>query len=101
MEKPVFQVSTKKGPCLPDFLFKVRRKDKERTWVVEVIGFERLDYLAGKEVRDERMEELGPVLLIDGKRFEAGLTEVGRKLTGQIRSALNSPSPAAGNRANR
>ena len=43
------------------------------------MGFERPDYLAGKEVTHERMEELGPVILMDGKRFETGLTSEGRK----------------------
>ena len=50
-----------------------------RTWVVEVMGFDRPAYLAGKEVTHERIKGLGPVLLMDGKRFEAGSTdEAGR-----------------------
>ena len=85
IERPVFEMDTEHGPCLPDFLIKARRKDEMRTWVVEVMGFERPDYLAGKEVTHERMEELGPVILMDGKRFEAGLTGEGRKVTGRIR----------------
>ena len=70
MEKPVFNIDTKQEPCLPDFLIKARRKGEVRTWVVEVMCFEQPDYLAGKEVTHERMEELGSVLLMDGKRFE-------------------------------
>ena len=50
MENPVFETDAKQGPCLPDFLIHARRKGEERTWVVEVMGFERPDYLAGKEV---------------------------------------------------
>ena len=88
MEKPVFEIDTEQGPCLPDFLIHARRKGEERTWVVEVMGFERPDYLAGKEVTHERMEELGPVLLMDGKRFEAGLTGEGRKVTERIRADM-------------
>lgn len=88
MEKPVFEVDTEQGPCLPDFLIHARRNGEVRTWVVEVMGFERPDYLAGKEVTHERMEELGPVILMDGKRFEAGLTEEGRKVTERIRAEM-------------
>ena len=88
MEKPVFEIDTEQGPCLPDFLIKARRKDEVRTWVVEVMGFERPDYLAGKEVTHERMEELGPIILMDGKRFEAGLTDEGRKVTERIRADM-------------
>ncbi|MCY4499033.1 MAG: hypothetical protein OXC14_17330 [Rhodospirillaceae bacterium] len=88
MEKPVFEIETEQGPCLPDFLIKARRKGAERTWVVEVMGFDRPDYLACKEVTHERMEELGPVILMDGKRFEAGLTDEGRKVTERIRADM-------------
>ena len=42
--------------------------------MVEVMGFDRPAYVAGKEVTHERMEELGPVILMDGKRLEAELT---------------------------
>ncbi|MCY4558450.1 MAG: hypothetical protein OXF79_19155 [Chloroflexi bacterium] len=101
MEKPVFEIDTEHGPCLPDFLIHARRKGEVRTWVVEVMGFERPDYLAGKEVTHERMEELGPVILMHGKRFGRDLTGEGRKVTERIRSALAGPIPAAGNRANR
>ena len=88
MEKPVFEIETEQGPCLPDFLIHARRKGEARTWVVEVMGFERPDYLAGKEVTHERMEELGPVILMDGKRFGAGLTDEGRKVTERIRADM-------------
>ena len=77
MERPVFEIDTKQGPCLPDFLIRARRKGEVRTWVVEVMGFERPAYLAGKEVTHERMEELGPIILMDGKRFEAGVDRRG------------------------
>ena len=88
MEKPVFEMDTEQGPCLPDFLIKARRNGEERTWVVEVMGFERPDYLAGKEVTHERMEELGPVILMDGKRFERDLTAEGRKVTERVRGGM-------------
>ena len=88
MEKPVFEKDTKEGPCLPDFLIHARRNGEVRTWVIEVMGFERPAYLAGKEVTHERMEELGPVILMDGRKFERGLTGEGRKVTQRIRGEL-------------
>ena len=93
MEKPVFEMDTKQGPCLPDFLIRARQKGEERTWVIEVMGFDRPDYLAGKEVTHERMEELGPVILMDGKRFEAELTSEGRKVTERIRADVEGEWP--------
>ena len=86
MEKPVFEIETKQGPCLPDFLIRARPKDEVRTWVVEVMGFDRPDYLAGKDITHGRMEELGPVILMDGRKFERGLTDEGRKVTERIRA---------------
>ena len=88
MEKPVFEISTEHGPCLPDFVIRARRNGEVLTWVVEVMGFERPDYLAGKEVTHERMEELGPVILMDGRRFERDLTGKGKKVTERIRADL-------------
>ena len=88
MEKPVFDVDTEQGPCRPDFLIRARREGEVRTWVVEVMGFERPDYLAGKEVTHERMEELGPVILMDGRKFERGVTDEGRKVTERIRADM-------------
>ena len=88
IEKPVFEMTTERGPCLPDFLIHGRRKAEERTYVIEVMGFDRPDYVAGKEVTHERMEELGPVLLMDGREFEARLTDEGRKVTEHVRVDL-------------
>ena len=88
MEKPVFEMDTEQGPCLPDFLIRAQRKGEARTWVVEVMGFDRPNYLAGKEVTHERMEELGPVIRMDGKQFERGLTDEGRKVTERIRTDM-------------
>ena len=93
MEKPVFEMDTEQGPCLPDFLIHARRKGEVRTWVVEVMGFEWPDYLAGKEVTHERMEELGPVILMDGRKFERGLTDEGRKVTERIRADMEGEWP--------
>lgn len=88
MEKPVFDIDTEQGPCRPDFLIRARRNGAVRTWVVEVMGFDRPDYLAGKEVTHERMEELGPVILMNGKHFEAELNDEGRKVTQRIRGDM-------------
>ncbi len=70
-----------------------RRKSEVRTSVVEVMNFDRPDYLAGKEITHERMEELGPVILMDGKRFETGLTSEGRKVTERIRADMDREWP--------
>jgi len=56
---------------------------------------ERLDYLAGKEVTHERMEELGPVILMDGKKFERGLTNEGRKVTERIHAGPEGRGPGS------
>ena len=92
MEKPAFETDTKQGPCLPDFLIRVRRNEEVRTRVPQVKGFKRSDYLAGKQVTYEQMEELGPVVLMGGKRFEAGLTEEGRKVTERNRTDMGASS---------
>ncbi len=72
MEKPVFEVDKWRGPCLPDFLIRARCKDKEQTYVVEVMGFERPGYLAGKEVTHERMGELVRSSSWAGRRSRLG-----------------------------
>ncbi len=41
LEKPVFDIETPEGPCLPDFLIRARRGGDELTFVIEVMGFER------------------------------------------------------------
>ena len=64
------------------------RDDEVRTWMVEVMGFDRPGYLAGKEVTHERMQGLGAVILTDGKRFEMGSADEGRKVTERIRAYL-------------
>ena len=53
------------------------------------MGFERAGYLASKEITHERMEELGSVILMDGKRFERGLTGEDRKVTEWIRADVD------------
>ena len=70
IEKPLFDIDTELGPCLLDFLIRARRGDDEMTFVVEVMGFERPDYLRGKEVTHPRMETLGPLCTHDaGERI--------------------------------
>lgn len=45
-----------------------------------MIAFEQPS-LAGKEVTHERMQELAPVLLMDGKQFDRSLTGEGQNVT--------------------
>ena len=91
IEKPVLDMTTRRGPCVPDLLIRGRRKDEKRTCVIEVMGFDRSAYLAGKEGARERMKKIGPVLLMDGKKFEAQLTDEGREAMRQIRADLGRP----------
>ena len=89
IEKPVFEIDTKEGPCLPDFLVRARCGKQEAVFVIEVMGFDRPSYLEGKEVTHPRMERLGRLLLMDGSSFErGGLTEQGRKVTQGIGEEL-------------
>lgn len=71
LEKPLFEYDTPEGPCLPDFLIIGSHKQSGRKlqFVIEVMGFERASYLAGKEITHPRMETLGPVIKMDGKKF--------------------------------
>ena len=91
MEKPVFDIATAQGPCLPDFLIRARRGANEVIFVIEVMGFERPDYLRGKEVTHPRMETLGTLCTMQASEFDhpgAGLKAEGRKVTETIRSGL-------------
>ena len=93
IEKPVFEIGTAKGPCLPDFLIRARRGGDVATFVVEVMGFERPDYLRGKEVTHPRMETLGTLCTMQAGAFDrpgGGLKAEGRKMTETIRAALRS-----------
>ena len=48
LEKPLFEIETPGGPCLPDFLIRARRGGEETVFVIEVMGFERPEYLRGQ-----------------------------------------------------
>lgn len=50
-------------------------------------------------VAHERMEELGSVILMEGKRFEAGLTGEGEKVTGRIRADMEGSDSGDAERA--
>ena len=93
LEKPLFDIDTPDGPCLPDFLIRARRGDDALTFVIEVMGFERLDYLKGKEITHPRMERLGTMCEMRGNEFGPsidGATNEGRKVTNRIRDVLRS-----------
>ena len=38
LEKPLFEMDTPDGPCIPDFLIRARRGGHEHTFVIEVMG---------------------------------------------------------------
>ena len=93
IEKPVFEIGTARGPCLPDFLIRARRGGDTVAFVVEVMGFERPDYLRGKEVTHPRMETLGTLCTMQAGAFDrpaAGLMAEGRRVTETIRKELQS-----------
>ena len=69
LEKPVFEIETPEGPCLPDFLIRARRGGDEAVFVIEVMGFDRAKYLQGKEVTLPRMATLGSLCLMQAKKF--------------------------------
>ncbi len=91
LEKPVFERDTKEGPCLPDFLIHARRGADKARFVVEVMGFDRPEYLEGKETTHPRMKELGPLYTMQASAFDSsshGVTEEGRKVTDGILQKL-------------
>ena len=93
LEKPLFDIDTPDGPCLPDFLIRARRGDDELTFVIEVMGFERPDYLQGKEDTHARMEWLGTMCTMQGREFDRstdGVKNEVRRVTNMILAVLGS-----------
>ena len=91
LEKPVFEIETPDGSCLPDFLIRARRGGNALAFVIEVMGFERPEYLRGKEVTHPRMATLGTLCTMQASEFDRspdGLKAEGRKVTQAIRQAL-------------
>ena len=95
LEKPLFEIETPHGPCLPDFLIRARRGGDELTFVIEVMGFERPEYLRGKEVTHPRMATLGTLCTMQASGFDrspGGVRAEGSKVTETIRRALRERS---------
>ena len=93
LEKPLFDIDTLEGPCLPDFLIRARRGHDEFPFVIEVMGFERPDYLQGKEDRHTRMAWLGTMCMMQGSAFDRstdGVKNVGCRVTNRILAVLGS-----------
>ncbi len=91
LEKPVFDIEAPEGPCLPDFLIRARRGGDALTFVIEVMGFERPEYLLGKEVTHPRMETLGVLCTMQASEFgrsPEGVKSEVRKVTRAIREVL-------------
>ena len=92
LEKPLTRTEVSGGPCLPDFLITVTRpgayshlpkgpghpkhhgrfnpRDRAR-YVVEVMGFDDEDYERDKEETHPRMERIGPVSCMEGRKFDS------------------------------
>ena len=91
LEKPLFDIETEEGACLPDFLITAARGGGTERFVIEVMGFERPEYLKGKEVTHPRMESFGTLCAMQGTEFDRapdGVREEGRKVTRRIREVL-------------
>ena len=69
IEKPVFEIGTDYGPCLPDFMITACRDDEKQKFIIEVMGFDRPDYLMAKDVTHPRMEKLGTLITMDASKF--------------------------------
>ena len=67
LEKPVFEIDTEAGPCRPDFIITAYRGGDERKFVVEVMGFQRIEYFLAKDVTHPRMENPGNTLRNAGR----------------------------------
>ena len=70
LEKPVFEIETPEGPYLLAFLIHARRGGEELTFVIEVMGFERPEYLRGKEVTHPWMATLGTLCTMQASEFD-------------------------------
>ena len=83
LQKPLFQMGVRDGPCLPDVLLTVTRPgrpvprvsddpfdDGDRArYVFEVMGFDDAKYEEQKEKTHRRMERLGRVIRLEGQQF--------------------------------
>ena len=100
LEKPLTRTEVVGGPCLPDFLITVTRpnayshlpegpghpkhqhhfnpRDRER-YVVEVMGFIDLGYERDKKKTHSRMERIGPLYRMEGRRFRSGGNDLRRQ----------------------
>ena len=93
LQKPLFPIRVREGLCLPDILLTVTRPGgagdrvgdpepgspdspfddgNKARYVIEVMGFDDADYERKKEATHARMERLGRVIRLEGKRFGSG-----------------------------
>ena len=94
LQKPLFEIGVREGPCRPDVLLTVTRpggpvprvpddafdgSDKVR-YVIEVMGFDDEKYKKRKEKTHRRMERLGRVIPLEGWTFEAAHYGLERQL---------------------
>lgn len=87
IKKPLFEIETRLGPCLPDFLVRASGGRKDLQWVIEVMGLRSEEYYRSKARTHPRMERLGPVLTMDTDKFapvKQGLGPEGGKIRKRI-----------------
>ena len=66
IRKPLFDISTREGPCRPDFTIEARSRvtGEIRTLVVEALGLDTERYHAAKAVTHPRMRHLGEIVTL-------------------------------------
>ena len=72
---------------MPDFLIHATRDRVKHTYVIDTMGLDHPVDLQGKERSHARMEELGPLCLMDAREFDPEgrrLTEEGLSVTRRI-----------------
>lgn len=81
--KPLFDLTTRLGPCRPDFVLEVTKPGKDKkALIVEAMGFDTPEYEAAKAITLPRMQLIGPIFPIRPEHIRpANLIETSKSLT--------------------
>ena len=94
LQKPLFEIGVREGPCRPDVLLTVTRpggpaprarddpfddSDKAR-YVLEVMGFDSEEYKRRKEKTHPLMERLGRLIRLEARQFGSAHNDLERQL---------------------
>ena len=94
LQKPLFNLRVREGPCLPDVLLTVTRPggpaprvpgrpfddSGKARYVLEVMGFDDAEYERKKEKTHPRMERLGRLIRLEGWQFGSSYNGLERQL---------------------